>query len=360
MKRDSFLLTLVKVVLVIVISLVTFFGTLGVLAVGVISVFAYVASKAPVDVLLSQRLEVTYGDSESSNVLLSVPVAGVILGNKSDLSDPLGILSESIVLGYDIKEQLYEAADDDDIKGIILEINSPGGTIYGSKAIADGVAYYKEKTHKPVLAFISGMGASGAYWVAASADSILADQGSIVGSIGVITGPFKYYDSVVAEDGGAFTGGVVTQRGIETTFISAGRSKDLGNPYRRLTPDEIAALQTMVNNDYNRFVSYVSSHRPIEESVIKEKLGALIFDTQSALGNTLIDKESNREEAYEELAKQANISGSDYKVVSQPEEAGFLKTILGSKLGVSGGTSNLCSLTKGSLVYYGSAFELCP
>ncbi len=360
MKKQSFLITILKVIVVIVISVMTFAGTLGVMTAGVFAAFAFVASRAPVDVLLSQRLEVVSGESTSSNVLLSIPITGIILGNEGDLADPLGVLSESVVLGYDVKEQLYEAASDDGIKGIILEINSPGGTIYGSKAIADGVAYYKETTKKPVIAFISGMGASGGYWVAASADVIIADPGSIVGSIGVITGPFKYYDSVIAEDGGAFTGGVVTQRGVETTYITAGKSKDLGNPYRRLTQEEITALQTMVNNDYGRFVSYVSSRRGLEEDIIRDSFGAFIFDTQSAVGNKLIDREANREESYEALAGLANIAGSDYKVVSQQDEGGILEMLLGSKMGTETGSPALCSLTKVSLVYYGSAFELCP
>lgn len=360
MKKHPFLITLVKIILVIVVSMVTLAGTLAVLTVGTFGTLVYFASKTVSDVVPSDNLEVVYGPEESSNTLLSIPVTGLILGNDGDLADPFGMLSESVVLGYDIKKQLYEAAEDEGIKGVILEINSPGGTIYGSDAIADGVAYYREKTKKPVVAFISGMGASGAYWVAASSDMIMADIGSIIGSIGVITGPFKYYDTVVAEDGGAFAGGVITQRGVETTFITAGKSKDLGNPYRRLTGDEIKALQTMVNNDYARFVDFVSKRRSLDTRTIRDEYGALIFDTETAITNRLIDKEGNREEAYASLAAASHIEGDDYKVMSKKEEGGVLKTLLQSRFGSVTSAPTLCNVTKVSLVYYGSAFELCP
>ena len=108
-----------------------------------------------------------YGDG--ANQLLSIKVNGVIMGDSADNEMPLGDVGGN-AYGYDIKAKLYAAAADDNIKGVILDINSPGGTIYGSRAIADGVKYYKDTTKKPVYAFISGIGASGAYWAAASAD----------------------------------------------------------------------------------------------------------------------------------------------------------------------------------------------
>lgn len=250
-----------------------------------------------------------YGNDASSNKLLSLRIEGEIEGQAPDLAEDR---LAGVVYGYDIKEQLYAAADRDDVKGIILEINSPGGAIYGTQAIVDGVKYYRDHTRKPVYAHVSGLAASGGYWVATSADRIIADVGSSLGSIGVIEGPFKYYDKVLGET--TEEGSVITQNGIQSVVISAGKGKGLGDPYQKLTAEEIATLQASVNNDYAEFVGYVSARRKIPTDVINNRLGALIYGTQSAQAAKLIDAQGGREYAYDELAKAANLSLDDYQV----------------------------------------------
>ncbi|PIY79413.1 MAG: S49 family peptidase, partial [Candidatus Pacebacteria bacterium CG_4_10_14_0_8_um_filter_43_12] len=195
--------------------------------------------------------EYVVGKERSTQELLVIPISGVIMGEAEPVEDWLAGISTGVTYGYQVKEELAKAAEEPNIKGILLQINSPGGTIYGSNAILDGVTEYKQKTGKPVVAYVNGLAASGAYWSAIGADKIVADTGTTIGSIGVIFGPFKYYDSVVSEDGGLLAGGVVTQKGIQTTYITAGKSKDLGNPYRQLTQEELGTLQNMVNQAYD-------------------------------------------------------------------------------------------------------------
>jgi protease IV len=113
--------------------------------------------------------------------------------------------------------------DDLSLHGVVLEINSPGGAICGARAIADDVSYYRSKAKKPIYAHVEGLAA---YWAASAADKVIADYGSDIGSIGVIMGPFKYYNTVVNEDSGLFDGGVITQNGIESVSITAGKPKD--------------------------------------------------------------------------------------------------------------------------------------
>ena len=85
-----------------------------------------------------------------------------------------------------MEDNIWQAAKEDSIKGVVLMVNSPGGTIFGSNAILDGVKEYKNETGKPVIAFVTGMAASGGYWASLGADEIIADSGSTIGSIGVI------------------------------------------------------------------------------------------------------------------------------------------------------------------------------
>lgn len=295
------------------------------------------------------------------NSLLSIKVSGPITGSDQGSLGPFADVSAS---GYYIKQQLQAAADDDSIKGVILEVSSPGGTIYGARAIADGVTYYKEHTGKPVYAYVEGLAASGGYWAIAPTDKIIADYGSDVGSIGVIMGPFQYYDGVIAEDGGLLGGGIVTQNGIESTYFTAGTSKDMGSPYRRLTPSEVQNLQQAVNNEYENFVAYVAEHRKISAETIKDTIGALAYDNKSALELKLIDNTGSRDAAYAELAKAAGIE-DDYQIVQEDYIPTFLETILFTLTGKpnkhaqSQKQFDTCSLTRSTLAYHGDVTRLC-
>jgi protease-4 len=300
--------------------------------------------------------EVVYG--EGVNELLSLKITGPILGEAEDI--PF-VFATGETYGYEVKEKLFEAATDPTVNGVILEINSPGGTIFGSRAIADGVKYFKQKSGKPVYAYIQGMGASGAYWAAAAADKIFADYGSDIGSIGVIMGPFKYYDTPVSESGGVFGGGVLTQNGIETVYLSAGKSKDLGNPYRRMTPDEVRILQGQVNNEYDNFVRYVADRRNIPEASLRNIVGAMSYDNKTAESYKLIDKTASREDTYHALADEAGIKG-EFRVVRESMETGFWDAALGvfqHKPERKANAAGPCPLAGAHLAYAGNVLDLC-
>lgn len=271
--------------------------------------------------------QVVDGNEDSDTSILVIPIQGVILSERSsDLGffDFLG--EEGVTYGDEVKESLKRAAEDNSIRAILLEINSPGGTIPGAKAITDGVRYYRNSTKHPVYAHITDMGASGGYWAAASTDYIVSEIGSTVGSIGVIMGPFKYYDGLVSEQD--FFGGVQTENGITNRYFSAGQYKDTGSPYRKLTEEEERHWQTSLNNEYARFVDYVSQQRGIERDTIINTIKALPYETTRALQLRLIDAEGSQEEALELLAKQAGIS--DYSVLQESPSFGFFEELFGS------------------------------
>lgn len=308
----------------------------------------------------TKELTHVYGLETSNNKLVSVPIHGLILGSPTEETKVLEVFSDmGITYGYEVKELLAELAEDDEIKGIILDIDSPGGTIFGSQAIADGVAEYKEKTGKPVIAFVSGMAASGGYWSAASADEIMADSGTAIGSIGVITGPFKHYQDVISESSGLLGGGVETTNGISTQYITAGSYKDLGNPYREMSQQEKDTLQESVNQTYAKFVSYVSQQRSIPEETITGSLGALIYGDIQALERKLIDKQLSKDETYEYLALKAGVT--DYQVVEPLKEETFVDALLGaySKHTILSQQAHSCSLAAQPLVFAGSLTSVC-
>jgi protease-4 len=278
------------------------------------------------DISRSQRTYTTvYGDSQASNKILSIPVKGPIEGSQSGGGYSSIFADQSIAYGYDLKSELIEAANSREYSGVILELDSPGGTIYGAKAIADGIEYFKQKTGNPVFASIQGLAASGGFWAAVSADKIIADTGTGIGSIGVIYGPFTYYDKPLSD------GNVITQNGIEQTYITAGEGKDAGNPFRRLTTKEQDVIQTSVNDAYDSFVSYVSQRRSISADTIKQTIGAHLYGEKQALKNKLIDEVASREVAYQELADAARVT-NDFKIVSSHESSTDLLNLLGSQL----------------------------
>jgi protease IV len=309
------------------------------------------------------------GDAGNANTVLAVPVTGVILGENEGGG---GLLSALVgaTYGYDVKEELERAAEDRSIKGVVLEMDTPGGTIFGSKVIADAVATYRERTGRPVLAYVRGLSASGGVYAMAGADHIVADHGTLVGSIGVIFGPVTRYKDVVAVDG--FLGaGVETTGGIVEEYITAGRSKDLGNPYRDLTDEERRVLQAGVDNNYATFVEHVAAGRSLEPETVRTKLGALVFDEQTALTNGLVDEIGNRDVAYAKAAELAGLSTGNWQVARVDRGGGglFGLGVLARLAGLVGrpapagtpadATARLCSAGPTMLAWFGPLPSSC-
>ncbi len=160
------------------------------------------------------------GKKESHNRLLYLTIEGVILGSAPTyIGSSLGI--PGVTFGYGVQDVLQQAAKDPSVKGVLLHMETPGGTIYGSNAIFDGVKAYQQATGKPVLAYIEGLSASGGVMAMVGANAIYADLGSLIGSIGILGPNWLYYNKPTATEGGIWGGGVSTQAGIEKVIVSA-------------------------------------------------------------------------------------------------------------------------------------------
>lgn len=307
------------------------------------------------------------GDRASQNQLLSVRVEGPILGTPPRDQSALFLLG-GVTYGYEVQRLLDDAAGKTQIKGILLHLQTPGGTIFGSRAIHDGVIAYQQRTKRPVVAYIEGMSASGGVMAMVGATKIYADHGSMVGSIGVLGPQLLFYNKPVALDGGLFESGIVTQGGIEQTVVTAGRGKDLGNPYRRPTAEEIAALQSGVDAEYDQFVAHVARFRHIEPDTIRNQLGAMIFDNGMAEQVGLIDGTASQHEAVDALAKLSGV-GSSYQLVRPGRiEATMLRRLLSvwsiPEQPRALSPSDLlrtafCTAVRTPLVYYGDPSAFC-
>lgn len=309
-----------------------------------------------------------FGDETSNNYLLKINVEGMILGSPPQGYDAMHLFSEeAVVYGYDVQDLLMEAVKDNNIKGILLYLQTPGGTIFGARAIYDGIKAYREKTGNPVLAYVQGMSASGGVMAMVGASEIYADYGSLVGSIGVLGDTLTYFNKPTAIEGGILGGGIVTKEGIEQTIVSAGKGKDLGNPFRRPTKEELKRLQDDIDQEYDLFVKHVAENRSIEPKTIREQMGAHIFDNESAKKYGLINGTLNYRESVKRLAELAQIQTDDYQLVqTNDKHHGFLSTLLGvfrpqtvpPKVSVL--KSQFCNkLSRLPLVYYGNPAKVC-
>jgi protease-4 len=288
----------------------------------------------------------------------------MIMGSSSSENPTLSLLDISVTYGYTIKDILAKVAKEDEIKGILLHISTPGGTIFGSMAIYEGIKAYQATTHKPVFVYIEGLAASGGVMAMVAADKIYADYGSMIGSIGVIGPTLTYYNKPIAIDGGLFSEGIQTTGGIEQTIISAGFGKDLGNPFRRSSQREIDNLQQGLEQEYQKFVEHVAKNRHIKIATIKEQMGAQIFSNTQALKYGLIDGTLNRDKSIEKLAKQAKIVDSYQLVGLKTQLSGVFAQIFGlskkNKLSSTISSVPFCQYaTTPFLVYYGHIGRLC-
>ncbi len=305
--------------------------------------------------------ETVWGEPGAAGRLIAVPVTGVILGGQSD-----GATLGGATYGYDVADTI-DALGAEDADGLVLELNTPGGTIYGSRAIADAVERYQKRTGNQVMAHVQGLSASGGVYAMAGADQIVADHGSLVGSIGVVMGPFQRFRDVTGIPGSLLEPGVTTEGGITEEYLTRGRGKDVGNPYRDLTEEERAVLGAGLDREYGEFVAWVSQARGIPAQTIVDELGAFVYDGYTAVDRGLVDRVLGREEAYR-YAAEMNGADPDDTRVDRMVAPGLVESLLAANGPLGGigaavegdpGRSTVCAGAPIVLAYHGELSAAC-
>ena len=248
---------------------------------------------APVEPLKEKRIA-----GHGKDKILLVDVSGVISGEEEGLGGEPGLVER-------IKEELTKASKDDRIKAIILRIDSPGGTVTASDIIYNEIMRYKEKNGVKVIASIMDLGASGAYYIAQSADSIMAHPTSVVGSIGVI---------MIKVD----IGGLLEKIGVGAKPIKSGDKKDMGSPFRPLTPEEQEIFQSVIDDMYERFLSVIVKGRGMELERIKKVADGRIYTAGQAKAIGLIDGIGYLEDTIEATMREAGIDDASVVVYYRP------------------------------------------
>lgn len=259
-----------------------------------------------------------YGEADSDNSILRVDIMGPILTHKPGDGGGFFASMANVTYGYEVKEQLLNAAKNDNVKAVMLFVSTPGGTVVGSEAISDGVKAVTA-SGKPVVAYIDGLSASGGVWSTAPANKIFADHGSLIGSVGVILGNVLYFDDPVALDGGIFGGGITTRGGIKSTVIAASEGKDLFNPFRPITEREKSLLEASAKEIYNDFLDHMTENRQMDRTALIEEHGAMVYANDLAQGYGYIDGTKSFHETLAFIAEEIGAEGDDWKLVG-PEE----------------------------------------
>ncbi len=236
---------------------------------------------------------------------------GTSIGQKVAVVDITGIITKS----DETIKLIHTYRDDPSIKAIVLRIDTPGGSVAPVQEIYSEL----QKIDKPIVASMGGTAASGGYYVACAADTIMANPGTLTGSIGVImqfTRLKGLYDKI----------------GLEHQVIKSGKFKDTGSPFRELTEEEQAVLQATVDDVYNQFVDTIFEARKslLSRPEIVELADGRIFSGQQALDSKLLDRIGNLPEAIEHAAELANIDGKP-KVVRKQKKESLLEQLFGIK-----------------------------
>jgi protease-4 len=232
--------------------------------------------------------------------------------------DRIGVvdLDGVIISPQPVVGQLKKFGDDSSIKAIILHVNSPGGGVAASEEIYREVKRVRSEKKKQIVVSIETVGASGAYYIASASNKIYADQGSIVGSIGVIAEWVNYGD-------------LLKWAKLKNIVLKTGEFKDTGNPARDLTPAEQAYMQSLIDNMFGQFVKAVADGRGMKFDDVKAIANGKVWTGEQALSMKLIDNVGDFEAVVKDTAKSVGISGEPTLVHPEKDRRTLLDLMLG-------------------------------
>jgi protease-4 len=237
----------------------------------------------------------------------------VSLGEKVALIRITGVIIDST----DIIEEIKDYAKDNSIKALVIRVDSPGGAVAPSQEIYEEIIKIKDK--KKVVVSMGSVAASGGYYISAPADRIVANAGTLTGSIGVI----MEIPNVA---------GLMEKIGVETQVVKSGRHKDIASVFKSLTPEEKKILQTVLDDVHDQFIRAVSESRGMKFEDIKKLADGRIFTGRMAKEIGLVDELGNLQDAIMLAGKLTGIKGEP-QVVYKKEKFNIFDMLSGELTG---------------------------
>ena len=262
-----------------------------------------------------------YSGNQNSNEKIAIlKLAGPIISEPHNISKINFLSSLEAIYPSKIKDYL-QTLKKENIKGLIISINSPGGSVSATNSVYELISKFKKQLNIPIYFHSSELLASGGYWMSLSGDMIFASYGSLIGSIGVKGPDWIYYNSPTSLSSGILGNSVESPNEIKLFSNNAGISKDIFNPFRKPTNREILKLQKMVDDIYEDFVNLVSNKRKIEKEIIKNEINAMIFNAKQAKANFLINEVINLEKVLAILIKKLDLK--DPKIITNQKNLNY-------------------------------------
>lgn len=200
-----------------------------------------------------------------------------------------------------ISTRIKKLSEKKNVKAILIDINSPGGTVGAVQDIYSAIMRAKKKTKKPFIARMGDVAASGGYYIAAACDKIVAHPGTITGSIGVIMSAGNYEE-------------LMKKIGFKTETIKSGKFKDIGSGSRQMTKEERAILQSMIDDSYSQFLEDISKGRNMPLEVLKPLADGRVYTGRQAYELKLIDVLGDYQDALD-LTGELGKVGKDPKII---------------------------------------------
>ena len=204
--------------------------------------------------------------------ILVIPVRGTI-----DDDPKPGLLQEKPSMVQEFVAQLRKAEKDQQVRAVLLKIDSPGGSVTASDLLYHEISAFKNRTGKKIVVVMMNVAASGGYYMALPADHIIAHPTTITGSVGVV-----FLQPKVT--------GLMKKIGVDVNVSKSGKNKDMGSPFRATTPEEKILFQQLTDRLAKRFLDLVRQHRTLDKKTLAELATARVYLADDALKRRLVDQ----------------------------------------------------------------------
>lgn len=215
-------------------------------------------------------------------------------------------------------DQLEQMTDDPDNRGILLNVNTPGGATYTADELYLAIMAYKEQTGRPVYTYMDSQATSGGYYISAGTDKIYANRNCWTGSIGVTVGTFFDFS------------GFLEKMGVKTVTITSGKNKAMGSSTEPLTKEQQTLIQGLVDEAYEQFVDIVVDGRGMSEEEVKTLADGRIYTARQAKENGLIDEVGTLDETMQDMMATYGLYDCDVEYLAyEPEEPAIFDLLYG-------------------------------
>lgn len=231
-------------------------------------------------------------------IFFFVIYSGAIMQTGGFLDNRIALIKiEGVILdSTDTIEELHRYSESSRIKAIILRIDSPGGGVVPSQEIYEEVKRIRDEGKKKVIVSMGTVAASGGYYIASASDRIVANPGTLTGSIGVIMEL-------------ANVEGLFKKIGVESVVIKSGRNKDIGSPFRKMQPEERAILQHLMDDVHDQFIHAVAAGRGLAEERVRQMADGSVFTGRQAKDLGLVDDIGSLQDTIRLAAEIVGIKG---------------------------------------------------